>query len=278
MSRITRIFGIMVVFCLITTAMPVSAQAAPGIASCTRTADCSGSPSGILAGCMTCPLTGPANGAKQPDHPNTNARTCPTGLPLQTFQVTTRAPARVSGLRRIYKNNVLEQEDRACVYCVICQKPGIDLTTIAGTIGLNPHTLRYHLDMMESNGKVIAMREQGITRYYENHGRYSALERKLMSYMWNPRSERLLRIIKSHPDTSQSGIALRLGITVPTLRWYARRLTSDGIVTIHQSGRYIQYQLTEEADRILSGKLVAGAPVIWKTIFQPIPCNKEEST
>jgi predicted transcriptional regulator len=262
MSRITRIFGILVVFCFLTTAMPVSAQTVTGMASCTRTADCSGSTSGILAGCMTCPLIGPATGVKQPDNRSTNARTCPTGLPVQIFPVTTMASARVSGLRRIYKNNVLEQEDRARVYWVICQKPGIDLTTIAGTIGLNPHTLRYHLDMLESNGKVIAMREQGITRYYENHGRYSALERKLMRYMWNPTSERLLRIIKSHPDASQSGIALLLGITVPTLRWYTRRLTSDGIVTIHQSGRYIRYQLTEEADRIFSGKLVAGAPVI----------------
>jgi len=225
------------------------------MASCARTADCSaGYPSGPLAGCTNCPLMGPATGANQPDNQNHNARTCQAGSsPVQTFQVTTRGPVRVSGLRRIYKNNVLDQEDRARVYDIICQKPGIDLTRIALTLGLNPHTLRYHLDMLESNGKVVVMREQGITRYFENHGRYSVLERRLLRYLWNPTADQLLRIIKSCSDTSQSEIALHLGIAVPTLRWHIQRLTSDGIVTIHKNGRSTRYQLTDEADRILGG-------------------------
>jgi DNA-binding transcriptional ArsR family regulator len=154
---------------------------------------------------------------------------------------------RVSGIRRIYPKNVLDLPERAAVYTAIVARPGIDLAGIASELGMNRETLRYHLDQLESATRIVVGRDHGIVRYYENHGRYTPLERKVLEHLWNPTAGRILSLISTRPGITQTEIAGHLAITAPTVRWYIRRFQADGIITEQHEGRCMRYSLVAEA-------------------------------
>ncbi len=154
--------------------------------------------------------------------------------------------SRVSGIRRIYPKNVLDHPVRAAVYTAIVARPGIDLAGIAAELSINRETLRYHLDQLESATKVVVMRDHGIVRYYENHGRYTLIERKVLQHLWNPTAERILSFISSRPGITQNEVAVHLAVTAPTVRWYMQRFREDGLITEQHEGRYTRYTLNPE--------------------------------
>jgi DNA-binding CsgD family transcriptional regulator len=159
---------------------------------------------------------------------------------------------KVSGIRRIYPKNVLDHTQRKAIYDVIVTKPGIDIKRIGNILNLNRETLRYHLDLLEASNKIVVMKDHGIRRYYENHGRYAILEKRIMAHQWNPTAGRIISIVQSNQGITQGDIAIRLSITSPTVHWYMQRLTTDGIITALHMSRLTHYHITEEALQVLT--------------------------
>ena len=159
---------------------------------------------------------------------------------------------KVSGIRKIYPNNVLDYPQRKAIYDIVVANPGIDLGKIGKVLNLNRETLRYHINLLESANKIVVMKDHGIQRYYENHGRYGVLERRILARLWNPTAERILSIVLSNPEITQGDIASRLSVASPTVHWYMKRFTADGIVTAQHTGRLTNYYITPEALRVLT--------------------------
>ena len=176
-----------------------------------------------------------------------------SGSAYPFFPGASSTTGRVSGIRRIYPKNVLDHPERAAVYTAIVTRPGIDLAGIASELGLNRETLRYHLDQLDACGRVIVMRDRGIVRYFENHGRYSPLERQILAHSRNPTAGAVLSLIDTEPGITRAGIAGRLAVTPPTVRWYLQRFMHDGIVTPRCQGRLTCWYLTNEAARVVRG-------------------------
>lgn len=159
--------------------------------------------------------------------------------------------SRVSGVRRIYPKNVLDHPQRKEIYNLIMTNPGIDLVKIGKALDLNRETLRYHIDLLTSSNKIVVMKDHGIIRYFENHGRYGILERRVLAHLWNPTAEQILSIVQSNPGITQGDIASRLSLASPSVHWYMQRLTDDGIVKTHRTGRLTNYSITGEAVQVL---------------------------
>ncbi|MEN6396488.1 MAG: winged helix-turn-helix transcriptional regulator [Methanoregula sp.] len=231
-------------------ASPVTAFGIPAGASMMPMHGGSGSAGGSSAGCnckmpmqATAAMTRGENlprAAGGPEPSPCNGSTSPVNSGIST------TAGRVSGIRRIYPKNVLDHPERAAVYTVIVARPGIDLAGISSELGMNRETLRYHLDQLESATKVVVMRDHGIVRYYENHGRYTLLERKVLQHLWNPTAERILSFISSRPGITQAEVAVHLAVTAPTVRWYMQRFREDGLITEQHEGRYTRYTLNPE--------------------------------
>jgi DNA-binding transcriptional ArsR family regulator len=158
---------------------------------------------------------------------------------------------RVSGIRRIYPKNVLDHPERAAVYTMIVARPGIDLAGIASELGMNRETLRYHLAQLESAVKVVVQRDRGIVRYYENHGRYTPVERTILQHFWNPTAKEILTLISVKPGIAQAEISLHLSVTAPTVRWYMQRFREDGLITEQHEGKYTRYTVVPEVTRLV---------------------------
>jgi len=175
-----------------------------------------------------------------------------TGSAAPALPGSATVPCRFSGIRRIFPKNVLDHPERAAVYAWIVEQPGIDISAIASALGMHRETLRYHLGMLESAMKIIVLRDRGIVRYYENHGRYTLLERKVLRHLRNPTGKAMLFVIAARPGITQSGIAEHFGITAPTVRWYIHRFRADGIVTEQREGKYTRYSLSPEVGGFVS--------------------------
>jgi len=173
------------------------------------------------------------------------------GTAVPVVSVTPGTTGRVSGIRRIYPKNVLDHPERAAIYTAVVARPGIDLAGIASELDMNRETLRYHLDQLESATRIVVMRNHGIVRYYENHGRYTPMERMVLQHLWNPTAARILSLISTVPGIPQAGIAGCLGITAPTVRWYVQRFEEDGLLTVHRDGRFARYMLTDTSAAFL---------------------------
>ena len=158
---------------------------------------------------------------------------------------------RVSGIRRIYPKNVLDHPERAAVYTAIVARPGIDLAGISSELSLNRETLRYHLDQLESNTRIVVMRDHGIIRYYENHGRYTPAERRVLQHLWNPTGKQILALVAANPGITQGELSARLAVTAPTVRWYMQRFRTDGLVTDQHEGKYTRYTMVPEVSRFV---------------------------
>jgi predicted transcriptional regulator len=116
---------------------------------------------------------------------------------------------------------------------------------------MNRETLRYHLDQLESATKVVVMRDHGIVRYYENHGRYTLLERKVLQHLWNPTGKQILTLVAARPGIAQVEISAHLAVTAPTVRWYMQRFRDDGLVTEQHEGKYTHYTVVPDATRFV---------------------------
>jgi len=164
---------------------------------------------------------------------------------------TSATAGRFSGIRRIYPKNVLDHPERAAVYSTIVARPGIDLSGIASELGMNRETLRYHLDQLESATKLVVMRDRGIVRYYENHGRYSLPERKVLRHLWNPNGKQILTLVAARPGIAQVEISAHLAVSAPTVRWYMQRFRDDGLVTEQHEGKYTRYTVVPDVARLV---------------------------
>jgi len=210
----------------------------------------SGSSSGPSAGC-NCPVPMQASSSTRPESPSRTGPpgTSPCSGAAQQIISTTGTTGKVRGIRKIYAKNVLDHPERTAIYELIVKKPGIDRAGIAEELGMNSETLRYHLDLIESFSKIVVVRDHGIVRFYENHGRYSVTERNILKHQWNPTASGILSLIQSQPGITQSEIAMQFAITTPTVRWYVQRFEKDGIITARHEGRYTRYILSDEASR-----------------------------
>jgi DNA-binding MarR family transcriptional regulator len=201
---------------------------------------------GQTAGCncgMPMPAASPARTAAEP---------VPCSSPaIPVYSGMAGAPGRVSGIRRIYRKNVLDHASRAAVYTAIVARPGIDLAGIAAELSMNRETLRYHLDRLESNTRIVAMRDHGIVRYYENHGRYTPAERRVLQHLWNPTAKRILALVAANPGITQGELCARLAVTAPTVRWYMQRFRTDGLVMEQHAGKYTRYTLVPDMCRFV---------------------------
>ncbi len=240
-----RLAGIVLALCLAVAASPVSfACVPPGAIRLPCTAPC---PTSDMSSCDG--LTGSAQVPPSSAH-----RPCPMSNPCTALGNPRDLPRnlreteadRLSGQRRIYRNNLLEHPGRAAIYDAIVSNPGIDLAAISQLVLMNRQTLRYHLDLLESHHRIAVVRERGTARYFENSGRYGAVEQRVFLHLRSPTAHAILALIRSEPGITQSAIAARIGYSAPTVRWHIHRLLDDEIVTAQHVGRTTRYHLTAD--------------------------------
>jgi len=172
------------------------------------------------------------------------------------------------GYRRIAKRAALEHETRTAIYDHIVAHPGIRLGTLIRDLGVNRGTLRYHLVKLYELGMIVTAAVEGQTGYFENRQKYSVLEEKVLIHLRNRSTREILSILLERTGASRGELAVRLGITGPSVSWHIRRLKADGIVLQEKAGGDVRYFLSGETVTFIGER--AGRPA------GPMDCRAPE--
>jgi predicted transcriptional regulator len=155
------------------------------------------------------------------------------------------------GFRQVSAGNVLDCPERQRVFSFIQDHPGIHYRELERITGINRGTLAYHLEILSQTKKIIAARSPGYTRYFENNGKYSGLEQKILSSLNNDRKNTILHVLLDSPATLAE-LSARLNISHSSVAWHMKRLCREGIVSLQDDGGCRKYCLCDESARFLA--------------------------
>ncbi|MDO8872703.1 MAG: ArsR family transcriptional regulator [Methanoregula sp.] len=150
------------------------------------------------------------------------------------------------GFRQISTENVLDCRERKRIFSWIQNRPGIHYRELERETGTNCGTLSYHLEILAQTHTILTTRSSGHTRYFENDGKYSELEQKILSSLNNERKITILHVLLDAPAT-QAELSNFLDISNPSVAWHMKWLYHEGIVSIQKYGRQQKYCLNQES-------------------------------
>jgi predicted transcriptional regulator len=145
------------------------------------------------------------------------------------------------GYRKVEQYALSYNRNRQEIYETIVAHPGVKFNALERLTGMKEGTLKYHLLKLEKKRKIVSVRFVASTRYFENDGRYTELEKKVFLHGQNPTTRRILEILSASPGVSRKDIATAVGIAGPSVSWHTKRLWCDGIITTRIYGKGVRY-------------------------------------
>jgi predicted transcriptional regulator len=149
----------------------------------------------------------------------------------------------VLGYRKVEQYALSFNQNRQKICETIKANPGVRFNVLERMTAIKEGTLKYHLLMLIAKRRIVAFGNGGSIRYFENNGRYSDLEKKVILHLRDPTSRRILAILSSSPYVSRKEIARTVGIAGPSVSWHTKKLAEDGIITTKREGKLVRYIL-----------------------------------
>ncbi|MDD4136641.1 MAG: winged helix-turn-helix transcriptional regulator [Methanoregula sp.] len=148
------------------------------------------------------------------------------------------------GFRRIARSNVLASTIRNTIYNFIRSRPGISFIELLQETRISRGALTYHLTIMQITGKIVILKDHGISSYFENSGKYDKGEQKVLKYLRQDTDKQILVALSGKPLMSRRDFEKILGVSGPTVTWHMKRLIDDGLLSLCKDGRFSRYVLS----------------------------------
>ena len=155
------------------------------------------------------------------------------------------------GYRKITTASVLTNATRSRIYEEIAANPGIFFNELARQTGVARSTLRYHLALLKMTGKISASKTGSDVRYFENSGKFSETEQKILAFLHNGRERLICEYLIRNPKTTRADLEKVLGISGAAVTWHMNRLRDAGVLAVTKTGRTVQYMIAPDAARAL---------------------------
>ena len=159
------------------------------------------------------------------------------------------------GFRKLSEKEIFNNSFRKRIYEYICNNPGSNFSNISRYTKINRGTLRYHINILIRQNRIIEKKSHGFVTYFQNSNRYSSFEQDFFILVKDGTAKEICKILESSPGISRNDLAKRLSVAASTVSWHMERLTGSGIVMPEQGENTgISYFLSEEAISILNSK------------------------
>ena len=147
--------------------------------------------------------------------------------------------------------DLMDNSNRLAIFNYIVNNPGCTLAEIAARQSIKSGTAKYHILMLEVEGKISRRRMGKFTRLYRNTMSTTDLEKVVASYIRNETSKTLLQAIADHPGTTNGELSDRFGLDKSSVHWHMVRLLKDRVISFSQDGKYKRYFVSEEARDVM---------------------------
>lgn len=149
--------------------------------------------------------------------------------------------------------NVLENRNRLSIFNYVQSNPGCTPSEISTRQNMKNGTVKYHLQMLESEGKIILRRMGKFTRLFNTSRTNSEQEKTVLSYIKNETSKNLLQAIMEEPGVTNQKLSERFRLDKSSIHWHMERFLNDNLVRFEQDGRYKKYFLEPDVGKYLNG-------------------------
>lgn len=145
--------------------------------------------------------------------------------------------------KRIGKSNILANLNRERLYDFIKSYPGAYFNEIIKKTGLNRGTVRYHLEVLETQNKIECYKANGKARYFQNSFTYGEKDKVVIAALRNDMDRKIILGILNSQCISNETLVEKMGVSAPTISWHIKRLGEQGIVRADTKGRYTTYSI-----------------------------------
>jgi predicted transcriptional regulator len=149
--------------------------------------------------------------------------------------------------------NVLDNRNRLNIFNYVLSNPGCTQSEISSKQNMKNGTVKYHVQMLEAEGKVILKRMGKFTRIFNSSRANSELEKVVLSYSKNDTSKSLLCAIMEEPGVTNQKLSERFRLDKSSIHWHMERFLNDNLVRFEQDGRYKKYFLEPDVGKYLIG-------------------------
>ena len=133
---------------------------------------------------------------------------------------------------RIKKDRVLDHFTRGQIFGFIKANPGTHYIAIQEHMELQNGVLAYHLKVLEREEYIVSEREGIYKRFYPTHMKIPKKERQLSRVQVD-----IISALRTHPGTSQNGLARMLGESKQVIGYHIRVLEKAGIVRVERDAQ-----------------------------------------
>jgi predicted transcriptional regulator len=147
----------------------------------------------------------------------------------------------------MFKDEVLENENRRKIYAKIEANPGIHLRELQRTLDVPLATLEYHLSYMTRKRIVFGETEAHLKRYYTKP--LDPEDKKVLSALRQRKLREIVLIILTNGKAKYQFLADGLKLPPSTLSFYLKYLVENGILAREKVGYESIYTIRDE-DRV----------------------------
>ncbi|MCX8174535.1 MAG: winged helix-turn-helix transcriptional regulator [Thermoplasmata archaeon] len=133
-------------------------------------------------------------------------------------------------------------EVRRSIYNLIAEVPGIHFRELQRKLGLEVGTLDYHLNRMEKEGLIYAVKDRYYKRYYTKE--VDARDFELMAVLRQEKPRRIVLHLLLNPGSTHAEIGKELNLALSTTTFYLDMLCRKGVVNAVR-GEKVQYFVSE---------------------------------
>jgi predicted transcriptional regulator len=175
------------------------------------------------------------------------------------------------GYRKVEQHSVFHNAARNRIYSCIQDNPGIFFNALSRKTDVKRGSLRYHLTLLKLMGKIAVLDTHGNTRYFENSGKFSEPEKKVLKYLQNDTDCRILTFLLYNPDITRKDLVRHLGIAGSTVTWYMNRLSDENLICVQKTGKNVRYEINPESRRILQKYLAVNNDLVSLPFAEGMP-------
>jgi hypothetical protein len=133
---------------------------------------------------------------------------------------------------------------RTGLFELVAGEPGLTFREVERRLGWGNGVTRHHLDVLVSEGHLVARRHLNTVRYFENHGRFDH-DWQAVVHRRDPDSRWLLDVLQEAPRTQGEVVALAAaqGRSRSATQRKLARLVADGLVAARPDGNGRRYSV-----------------------------------
>ncbi len=147
--------------------------------------------------------------------------------------------------------NVLDNRNRLNIFNYVISNPGCTQSEISLKQNMKNGTVKYHVQMLENEGKIILRRMGKFTRLFNTSRANSELEKTVLAYTKNETSKNLLCAIVDEPGVTNQKLSERFRLDKSSVHWHMERFLNDNLVRFEQDGRFKKYFIEPGVDKAL---------------------------